>query len=174
MPTADEALKDLEMWLRALEGRLPHIIRDETGEAKKYFTARLGLYSGIADDIRRLWKLTPKAGDLKERLVELYAHVESYMPQKVDPAKRREARLRLQNADPIKVWENIQKGLEPKHDAERVKAIGELWDQWAAEKDIHEKAILQLELGASVAALLENIQALEDRLRQPLLPKVGE
>jgi hypothetical protein len=42
-------------YMRGLETILARVIQQEVGEERKYFEARRGIYSGMADDIERLF-----------------------------------------------------------------------------------------------------------------------
>ena len=171
-------LHQVGRWLRALEVRLEHIIESESGEMKKHFEARRGVYSGIADDLERLHNLLPHDDKDKDRLFELYAMVEQYMAK--PPSAEKLAKLkamreeREKTIDPATAWSNIQKGLEPQVDPDYVARVHTHWDKWDAEKDIHQKALLQLELGAMVSGLMEHIEALEKQIPEPNPYRDGE
>lgn len=99
----------------------------------------------------------------QDKLAELYALAERNMPKPTTPEQRAEGKARLHEVvehDPVSAWETLQKALEPQlHDPADLEERGQLWDKWADEKDVHAKALLQLQLGEQVAGLLEHIEA---------------
>lgn len=110
-------------------------------------------------------------GTGKDRLRELYAFTEQYLRKPVTEEQRKKYAAmreeRLKNMDPVVALANVMEALKPQTDPDYVADTNKLWDRWSAEEDIHQRTLLQLELGAKVAGLLEHIEALEKQLPEP-------
>lgn len=103
--------------------------------------------------------------DDDKELESLHKLASRNLPRAPTPFRQKQFRERMKQMTPEQMNKVVDYIMTPEPiTLEEFERITKLWDDWDQEKDVHQKALLQMQLGESVAGLLADLDYMTDQV----------